>query len=314
MNILQQRPFRFGVLGYPACADLAAQARRAEELGYSAYHLSDHVFNIAPIAAMTAAALATSTIRIGSMVLGNDFWNPVILARELLAIDYLSNGRLEFGIGSGWYIEDYKQSGIPMNSPGVRISRLEESLTILKSLLSGETVSYQGKYYTIQEHKPGAQPVQHPHPPITIGGGGKRVLSLAARQADIVGLNSRMTASGGIDLHTNTLEGTRQKVEWVREAAGERLSELEFSILAGNPVITTSPEQAAARIVEDNEYWGGNLTVEQVLESPGYLVGDVEQIIEKLCQNRERFGFSYYVIFDGALESFAPVVKRLAGT
>ena len=112
MATFPQRPFRFGVLSYPACADLAAQARRAEELGYDTYHLSDHFMCIAPIAAMTAAALATTKIRIGSAVLGNDFWHPAVLARELLAIDCISNGRLEFGLGSGWYSEDYKQTGI----------------------------------------------------------------------------------------------------------------------------------------------------------------------------------------------------------
>ena len=313
MNTLPQRPFRFGVLCYPKLEELAAQARKAEDLGYSAYHLSDHVFNIAPIAAMTAAALATSTIRIGSMVLGNDFWNPVLLARELLAIDGFSNGRLEFGLGSGWYSEDYKHSGIPMDTPGVRISRLEESVTILKGLLSGETVTFQGKYYNIQEHQADTKPIQQPHPPILIGGGGRRVLSLAARQADIISFNGRATPSGGLAPQTNTLEATTQKVDWVREAAGERLSELELSVLASTVILTAAPEEAAAKSAEDARYWGANLTVEQVLEAPNHLIGDLDQIADKLQQNRERVGFSYYVIFDEVLESFAPLVKRLAG-
>ena len=314
METLPQRPFRFGVLSYPACADLAAQARRAEELKYDIYHLSDHVFNIAPITAMTAAALATSKIRIGTAVLGNDFWHPAILARELLAIDCLSNGRLEFGLGSGWYAEDYKQSGIPMDAPGVRISRLEEAVQIYKGLLSGDTVSFQGKYYNVSELNLVAKPTQQPHPPIMIGGGSKRVLQMAGRVADIVSINNRTTASGGIDPLSQASEAFAQKVVWVREGAGERLSKVELSILVGTPIITDTPERAALEVVEgDQKWWGTSLTPEQVLASPAHLIGSVDQIVDKIYQNRERFGLSYYVIFDSALESFAPVVQRLAG-
>jgi probable F420-dependent oxidoreductase len=307
-------PFRFGVLNFPACEGLAAQARRAEELGYDVFHLSDHFTNIAPVAAMTSAAMATTKIRIGSAVFGNDFWHPAVLAREMLAVDCLSNGRLEFGLGSGWYSEDYKQTCIPMDSTGVRISRLEESVQIYKGLLSGETVTFQGKYYEVSELNLVAKPTQHPHPPIMIGGGSKRVLSLAGREADIISLNGRTTSSGGYDPLSLSQAAFAQKIDWIREAAGERLAQLELSVLSGTAVVTDTPEQTVQEIVEgDRKWWGASLTPEQVMESPTHLIGSVEQIVEKILQNRERFGLSYYVIFDDALESFAPVVQRLAG-
>ena len=314
MITLPNHPFRFGVLNYPDCADLIAQARIVEDLGYDVFLLSDHIFAVAPMSGLAAVASATAKVRIGSMVLGNDFWHPAILARELLAIDCLSNGRLEFGLGSGWYSEDYKQTGIPMDSPGVRISRLEESSHVFKGLLSGEKVSFHGKYYNIDELALSTKPIQQPHPPILIGGGSKRVLSLAARQADIVGFNCRTTATGGLDPVSMTLEATQQKADWVYKDAGERLPGLELSIMVNEPVITNSIEPSIRKIIEDNKnWWGTNLTPEQVTESPHYLLGSVEQIADKIIQNRERFGISYYVIFDDALESFAPVVKRMAG-
>ena len=314
MFTLPNHPFRFGVLNYPACADLIARARIVEDLGYDVFLLSDHFFAVAPMSGLAAVAEATAKVRIGSMVLGNDFWHPAILARELLAIDCLSNGRLEFGLGSGWYSEDYKQTGIPMDSPGVRISRLEESSHVLKGLLSGEKVSFHGKYYNIDELALSTKPIQQPHPPILIGGGSKRVLSLAASQADIVGFNCRTTATGGLDPISMTLEATQQKADWVYKDAGERLPGLELSILVNDVVITDSIEPSIRKIIEDNKnWWWTNLTPEQVTESPHFLLGSVEQIADKIIQNRERFGISYYVVFEGALESFAPVVKRMAG-
>lgn len=312
MNTLPHHPFRFGLISYSPSTNIIIQARRAEELGYSAFHLSDHMFNMAPIAAITAAAMATTTLRIGSMVFGNDFWHPAILAREALAIDGLSNGRLEFGIGSGWYSEDYKQLGIQMDVPAVRISRLEESVSILKGLLAGEVVTFEGKYYNICALDLAAKPVQQPHVPLTIGGGGKRVLSLAARQADIISFSTRSTPSGWVDISDAVLEENRRKVEWVCQAAGERLAGLEFSVFVSDVVVTDNVENALDKILKDKQSWG-SINREQVMESPQFLVGDLEQIVAKLQLNRERFGFSYYVLWEGSMENFAPVVKRLAG-
>jgi probable F420-dependent oxidoreductase len=314
MPTLPHHPFRFGCLNFslPSGAEFAARARLHEDLGYSTLLLSDHVFNCGPITGMVAAALATTRLRVGTCVLGNDFWNPAIIARELLTIDQVSDGRLEFGLGSGWYASDYTQSGIAFDSPGVRISRLEESVAILKGLLSGETVTFNGAYYHLDQLDLAKKPVQQPHPPIMIGGGGRRILSLAARQADIISFNARATSTGGLDPSSTTLQATQEKVDWVCQAAGERLPGLEFNVLAS--VIITSDQEAAARKAGENWKWTGNeLTADQVLESPASLIGEVEEIVEKIQKNRERFGFSYYTIFENDLETFAPVVKRLAG-
>jgi probable F420-dependent oxidoreductase len=312
MNALPHHPFRFGIMSLPAWDDLITQVRHAEELGYSAFHVGDHMFSIAPITALTAAAMATTRIRVGCMVMGNDFWNPSILAREALVIDNLSNGRLEFGLGSGWLNYDYQMTGIPMDTPGVRISRLEESVTIMKSLLAGEEITFQGKYYNISELNLATKPLQKPHIPLTIGGGSKRVLSLAARQADIISFNLRTTVEGWVDIAKTTLADTEQKVEWVRKAAGARLSELELSVFTYGIASTDSWEDALEQLESEYKNWGG-ITKAQMAESPHFLVGDKEQIIEKLYQNRERFGFSYYVIDVKHMESFAPLVQRLTG-
>lgn len=309
---LPNRPFRFGVLCYPSSETLLSLPRRAEELGYSAYLLSDHLMNIAPIAQMAAAALTTTQIRIGTAVLGNDFWNPAVLAREILALDCISKGRLELGIGSGWYSQDYKWSGIPLDTPGVRISRLEESVQIFKGLLRGQEFSFQGKYYHIDGLTLQPKPIQQPHPPIVVGGGSPRVLRMAGRLADIVSINVRSTPNGWLDPQSNALEAFAQKVEWVREGAGERLPELELSVYIPAFVITDTPEKAAEQASDaERKFLGDSLTPQQLLQSPARLIGSVEQICEKLYQNRERFGLSYYVVSD--LEAFAPVVARLAG-
>jgi probable F420-dependent oxidoreductase len=314
MPVIPHHPFRFGVLnfGFSSETELTSRARRHEDLGYSTFLLSDHVFNFAPFTGMAAAAQATSHLRVGTCVLANDFWHPAMLAREALAIDLVSNGRLELGLGSGFYSGDYTQTGISLDSPCVRISRLEESVSILKGLLSGETVTFHGNYYHSDQLSVFPKPVQQPHPPIVIGGGSRRTLSLAARQADIVSFNIRTTPEGWVDPTSLTLQATQKKVEWVCQAARERLPDLEFNVLCSSTIITRDREQAAQQIVEDWKFPGED-TVEQVLESPAFLIGEVDQIVGKLHQNRERFGFSYYVVFEDALEGFAPVVQRLAG-
>jgi probable F420-dependent oxidoreductase len=316
VTTLPHHPFRFacGSKTPTSGADFVAYVRKVEDLGYSTIGFADHFIAFpTPLAGMAVAAAVTSHLRVAA-IFANDFWHPAWLAREILAIDLFSNGRLEFNIGSGWYKEDYAKSGIPLEAPGVRISRLEESVHILKGLLSGETVTFQGKYYMIDQLSLEPKPVQKPHPPILIGGGSKRILSLAARQADIISFNIRTTPDGWLDTSSVSLEATRQKVEWVCQAAGERLPDLEFSIVQPGAVITRDREQAARQIIENYQQWGLEYTMEDVLNSPAFLVGDVEQIVDQLQQNREQFGFSYYGFGGDELDSWTPVVKRLAGT
>jgi alkanesulfonate monooxygenase SsuD/methylene tetrahydromethanopterin reductase-like flavin-dependent oxidoreductase (luciferase family) len=252
----------------------------------------DHYFGFAPLTGMAAAALATTTLRVGTTVLANDFWHPAMLAREALASTWFQTAAgIRHRLGLVCRITPKPASHL--RPPGVH-QPSEESLQILKGLLSGETVTFQGKYYHIDQltwRSRCSSPTAHPD-----RGGSQRVLSLAARQADIISFDIRNTPGGdGFDTTSISTEATRQKVEWVCQAAGERLPGLEFSIVPHGAAVSGNQEQAARQITEFWKQWGIEYTLEQVLESPAFLVGDVEQIVDKLQQNREQFGFSYCV-------------------
>ena len=306
------RPFRFGVTAPtvrsgPAWAE---RVRQIEQLGYSTVHVPDHFRDqLAPVAALTAAAMATTRLRVGSLVFSNDFRHPVVLAKEAATLDVLSGGRFELGLGSGWLREEYDQAGIAFDAPGTRIERLAEAVAIVKGLLAGERVTRTGRHYAIAGLEGRPHPVQRPHPPILIGGGGQRTLSLAAREASIVGLVPRARRDGGGLDRADLGEGAlRQKVEWVRAAAGDRFDALELHALIQAVVVSdrrTAAEQLASRF---------SAPPELLLDSPYVLVGGVDEICETVRQRRERCGISYLTVFDRDLEAFAPVVERLAGT
>ncbi|HTI56780.1 MAG TPA: TIGR03621 family F420-dependent LLM class oxidoreductase [Verrucomicrobiae bacterium] len=306
------RPFRFGVTAPtvrsgPAWAE---RVRQIEQLGYSTVHVPDHFRDqLAPVAALTAAAMATTRLRVGSLVFSNDFRHPVVLAKEAATLDVLSGGRFELGLGSGWLREEYDQAGIVFDAPGTRIERLAEAVAIVKGLLAGERVTLTGRHYAIAGLEGRPRPVQRPHPPILIGGGGQRTLSLAAREASIVGLVPRARRDGGgldrADLGDGAL---RQKIEWVRAAAGARFDSLELHALIQAVVVSdqrvAAAEQLATRF---------GVARELVLETPYVLIGTVEEICASLRDRRERYGISYLTVFDRDLEALAPVVERLAG-
>jgi probable F420-dependent oxidoreductase len=306
------RPFRFGVtaptvLPGPAWVE---RVRRIEQLGYSIVHVPDHFRDqLAPVPALAAAAMATSRLRVGSLVFSNDFRHPVVLAKEAATLDVLSGGRFELGLGSGWLREEYDQAGIAFDVPGTRIERLAEAVTIVKGLLAGERVTRTGRHYAIAGLPGRPHPVQRPHPPILIGGGGHRTLSLAAREASIVGLVPRARRDGGgLDRADFGEAALRQKIEWVRAAAGDRFDSLELHALIQAVVVSdqrmATAEQLAARF---------GVARELVLETPYVLIGTVEEICAALRERRERYGISYLTVFDRDLETFAPVVERLAG-
>src|SRR5947209_9566129 len=229
------RQFRFGaqVADAKPGQAWAELARKLEDGGYSTLFVPDHFDDqVAPLPAMTWAAAATSELRVGSLVFDNDFKHPVVLAKEAATLDVLSEGRLELGIGAGWMHTDYETSGIPFDSAGVRVDRLEESLAVIKGLMTGEPFSFEGTHYKISNLAGTPKPVQQPHPPILIGAGAKRMLSIAAREADIVSVNFDLSAGAvGPDVvTTGTAELTRQKIELIREAAGDRFDDIELSV------------------------------------------------------------------------------------
>lgn len=312
--MITQRPFRFGVAYRSAesRADWIEQARKIEDLGYSVMLATDHleIVDLSPAIALMAAADVTSKLRIGSFVFNNDFRHPAVLAKDVATLDFLSDGRFEFGIGPGYLPDNYERSGILLDRPGIRIARMEEALHVMKGLFSEEKVTFSGKYYTIHNLQGLPRPIQKPHPPIYIGGGGQRILSVAGREADIIGLTAILKPGGSdFNMADITAEATAQKLAWVHQAAGERFHQLEINSFVFIVQVTDHRDGVAAGMAA---HFG--LTAEQVLASPHCLIGTPEQICADLRDRREKFGISYITVLKEHVDAFAPVVAHLAST
>jgi len=308
------RQFRFGVqLSQPlGNRTWAATAQHVEGLGYSTLFVPDHFGDqLAPFTALAVAAQATTTLRVGALVFDNDYRHPVVLAAETATLDLLSGGRVELGLGAGWMRTDYEQSGIPYDPPGVRVSRFAEALDVIDGCFADGHFSHQGEHYTITGHDGRPKPTTPGGPPLIIGGGGKRVLSIAARRADIVGINPNL-ASGAIDgdVVADALAArVDEKVGWVADAAGSRFADIELNVLTFLSAVTDDPEGFA-----DNVAALFGASPAEVLATPSVLLGTIDGICETLEERRERWGFSYYVIQGDNAEALAPVVERLQGT
>jgi len=314
------RRFRFGVVGegIRSGEQLAAEARRAEALGYATLLLRDHFVpepfgdQLAPTVALMAAAGVTRTLRLGTMVLDNDYRHPVLLAKEAATLDLLSGGRFELGVGAGWLRDEYERAGMRFDAPGVRVARLEESLQVLKGLLAGSAFTFAGVHYTVAGLESFPRPVQRPHPPILVGAGSRRMLGIAGREADIVGILPRALPNGTIseDLSERSPETIDRKLDWVRQAAGGRFGELELSMMV-SVIVADDHRKAAAQLAAERGW--GTAASERVLEMPSVFVGGVDRIVELMQARRDRYGFSYYVVSDEDMEALGPVVDRLAG-
>jgi probable F420-dependent oxidoreductase len=311
--VLKQKPFRFSVQEHHALSatQWRERARSIESMGYSALYLPDHFGDQpGPIAALMAAADATTKLRIGSLVFDNDYRHPVVLAKEAATLDLLSDGRLDLGIGAGWMVSDYDHAGIPYDPPGTRIDRLEEALAIIKGLFAGKAFSFTGKHYTIKEMEGTPTPVQKPHPRLLMGGGGKRMLSLAAHEADIVHVNYNLKEgrTNPALIRTGLAEATDEKIGWIKQAAGDRLSAIELGFTIFFATVTDDRESVASAVAP-----GMGLEPKDVLAMPHFLIGTIDQIEEDLEERRERYGFSDVAVPDGAVDALAPVVEHLAG-
>jgi probable F420-dependent oxidoreductase len=313
------RPFRFLATadGYPGFAELTSLARKAEAVGCSAFVLPDHLIGqYAPLQALAVVAAATARLRVGTFVLNTGLRHPAVLAQDLATLDVLSGGRLEIGLGAGWNKPEHDAIGIPFEPVGVRIGRLTEAITILKGCFADGPFSFSGEHYTITGHDGVPTPAQRPHPPLLLGGGGKRLLTLAGREAQIVGLAPRLIQGDTprVDARSLTAAATEEKIGWVREAAGDRFGELELNTYpTGGPMVVTSDPRAEARRRADRirEQTGTELTVEEILDSPHVFIGSIKDLIRKFTDLRERFGISSFLIDD--LDALAPVVEELAG-
>jgi len=310
-----QRPFRFGVQvdGTGSRSEWVDLARKIEDLGYATMTMPDHFDDqLAPIPALQCAADATTTLRLGALVHDNDYRHPIVLAKELATMDVLSDGRIEVGLGAGWMMSDYEQSGIAYDPPGVRVGRFIEGLHIIKSALGPDAFSYDGAHYTVTDYDGMPKPVQSP-PPVLIGGGGPRVLRFAACEADIVGINPTLT-SGAIDASTfesMTAEAVDVKVGIVRDAAegAGRLDTVEMNIRTFVVVVTDDVAGALDTIAG---FTGA--PTEVIARSPFALVGPTDKLVDDLRERRERWGFSYVIVGQSDVESCALVVAALAGT
>lgn len=310
--MVHPRKFRFGVQIANATTrkEWLEKTRKIADLGYTSVFMPDHFGEqLGPVPALMSVA-ENSDLRIGTLVLDNDYKHPVVLAKEAATLDVLSEGRLELGMGAGWLRTDYDQSGIAYDPPKVRVDRFEEGLKVLKGAFADGPFSFEGTHYTIANYEGFPKPVQKPNPPILIGAGGKRMLSIAAREADIVGVNPNLSP-GEVNMEVGqdgTAERFDEKLRWIKQAAGDRFDDIEFNTLIFIGIVTDDALGAANNFAP---LFG--LTPEQGLDVPLALVGSVDQICDTLIERRERWQISYYTLSEGLLESFAPVVERMAG-
>jgi probable F420-dependent oxidoreductase len=275
------------------------KARRIESLGYATLVIPDNIeHTLAPLPALAVAATATRTLRVGTYVVANDYRNPVMLAKEAATLDFLSGGRFELGMGAGRPTAeaDNRMLGVPFDSGGVRLARLAEALAIVKPLLAGERVSVAGAHYAVTDAHISPGPVQQPRPPILVAGSGPRLLALAAREADIVALGVPPDA---------TEEVVAQKIGALREAAGERFSQVELNINL-MAVAGQVPRWIAANFGAHAEAWARSNAIP-------VLTGTTDAMCAQLQQRREALGISYILVADELMDALAPIVERLAG-
>nr|WP_067648462.1 LLM class F420-dependent oxidoreductase [Nocardia harenae] len=318
------RRFRFAAAGEGNKQEGGARkfvqtAQQAEEYGYDTFVVPDHLGDqIGPIAALGALSQATERIRLGTSVLANGFRHPVVLAKDLATIDVLSRGRLEVGLGAGWKQDEFLAAGLEYDSPGVRLAKLDEALTILDVLLRGRECTFEGKYYQVKGIKGTPRPRQGPRPPICTGGGGPKMLRLAAKHADIVSVVPVTTKNGKGLLSGITLEKTVEKVELIREAAGDRFGDIELNWAITAIVITDDREKTAEMALSAIERGlhpdlevDTQLSVEDILNSPYVAIGSFEEIAEQIRRVRQLTGLSYVGIFPTQMDAFAPVIPLL---
>jgi probable F420-dependent oxidoreductase len=262
---------------------------------------------------MAAAAEATTTIKVGCRVLCVDYHQPAVLAKEAATLDLLSDGRLELGLGAGWIRGEYEAMGVRWDDASVRIERLGEVVELVKAHFSGGPIHVSGRHVRVSGYSGTPLPVQKPRPPIMIGGGAEKILSLAGRQADIVSLNFDNSSGrlGALSVQGSLASQTDMKIGWVKKAAGPRFEEIELEIGAYFTAVTEGGESTRDRL--DEMASGFGLAPADIADHPHVLVGSVEEITDRLLGRRERYGISYVTVSERTMRQFAPVVAKLTG-
>lgn len=324
------KPFRFSLQCFNTSspANWRALIAKTEDLGYSTFFLADHFLSEGPalestyhppqmLAAVPAIAMAleqTSTLRVGCRVFCNDYRQPVMLAKEAATMDYLSGGRLEFGLGAGWIKNEYEAAGLAFDDFPERFARFAETVHAYKAFMSGQPLDIAGDAIRWSGFSGTPSPAQSPYPPLMIGGGSKKILEFAGREADIVSLNfnNRAGMLGPDGMNSGLAAATAQKIEWIKGGAGARFDAIELEIGAYTTVVTDHPLPTAQAIGD-----ALGMSAEDILAHPHCLIGSVDFICEELLRRRETYGISYIAVLDDGennmVETFAPVVARLTG-
>lgn len=322
------RPFRFAIQAFssPTKREWIELARKVEDSGFSTLHVADHYLGpgsriegtghrvqaMALIPALTAAAMATTTLRIGSRMACTSYHLPTILTKEMATIDVLSEGRLEIGLGAGWLVNEYEGMGIPFESAGRRIQLMRETAEfMLQAYSSDAEVDYHGEFIDSSGYVAVPRPVQTPHPPLMIGGGAPKVLGIAGELADIVSVNFNNSSGvvGAGSISSSTEDETRKKIQWIKDGAGDRFPEIELET-ATYFISVDGRSQVTAEAVSART----GLPVPELKRFPHAAVGSVDEICEELVRRREEYGFSYITVGDAHLDAYLPIVERLAGT
>jgi probable F420-dependent oxidoreductase len=314
---MSARALRFGISAGSASSRGEWQdlARRAEAIGFDILQIADHLDDcLPPLVSLCSAAGVTERLRLGTLVVNNDLRHPVLLAREAATVALFSDGRFELGLGAGHAKREYDQAGLRFDAAPTRIARLGESVEIVRRLLEGEELTFHGAHHQITNHR--IHPVPARRPPILVGGNGDRLLTVAARQADIVGFTGFSLApdgEGGKPTHS-TGAGMEERIAFVRKQAGPRFDALELQVLV-QYVIATADQRGAAR--ELSAHLHGSLTADDILDSPFMLIGTPEQMADTLRERSQRFGIGCWTVFDRrpgsdqTLETLAPVIERI---
>jgi probable F420-dependent oxidoreductase len=320
---MDRPPFRFAVQATNAAGgrEWRETVRKVEDLGYSTLFLADHYLgpgpaqkvartprqDLAPIAAMAAAAALSETLRIGCRVFCIDYHLPAVLAKEAATLDLLSDGRLEMGIGAGWSETEYNAMGLTFDRPGRRIAKLAEVVALIRAHWDGEQLDFAGQLFQVRGYAGRPQPVQRPHPPIMIGGGGPRMLAFAGREADIVSMSSVPFVARDSD-GRDPQAVARHRIDVVRAAAGERYGRLEIESSPYFTAVTEDPGGALAQAAAST-----GIPVDVLRTHPNVMIGSLETIVETLFSRRESLGVNYVTVQQSQIESFAPVVDQLRG-